>query len=124
MYTDGILIDIKTTKFPQVKEKHYHQLVGYWALSCMGGVDGGARHKIGRLGIYFSRYGVLYTMPLPKIDDMDGFLDKLTRLACRHKLSPISDDVGWRQYVELYDKRIKQRRTKSGIVSVLTALTM
>ena len=90
----------------------------------MGGVDGGARHKIGRLGIYFSRHGVLYTIPLPKIDDVDGFLDKLTRLACRHKLSPISDDVGWRQYVELYDKRIKQRRTKSGIMSVLTALTM
>lgn len=96
------LIDIKTTKFPMVQE-YYHQLVGCWALSCIGGVDGFEGHKIGRLGVYFSRYGVLYTIPLPKIND--GFLDDLTRLACRHELSPITKEVGWRKYVELYAKR-------------------
>lgn len=101
------LIDVKTTKFPMVKENYYHQLVGYWALSHIGGVDGVDGHKIGRLGIYFSRHGVLYTIPLPKMDD--GFLDELVRLACRHKLSPITRKVGWREYVRLYDKRRKPR---------------
>lgn len=102
--SDDTLIDIKTTKFAKITQDYYHQLVGYWALSLIGGVGGVAGHKIGRLGVYFSRYGVLYTMPLPKIDDIDGFLDNLTSLACRHKLSPISDGVGWRQYVEWYDR--------------------
>lgn len=61
---DRTLIDIKTTKSISFTQDMYNQLLGYYALSTfkdgLGGIAG--------LGIYFSRYGVLHTVPTPAGD--------------------------------------------------------
>lgn len=91
---DDMIIDIKTTKSGRFTADYYHQLVGYWALSRMGGVDGlnftmidGLRsHPIGRLGVYFSRHGALRHMSVPDIGDrrLEAFLGEFGRLASLH----------------------------------------
>lgn len=78
----GLLVDIKTTKKGRFERRYFDQLVGYWALSIMGGIDGYAG-RIEGLGVYFSRHGVLSTLPLPEIGDADlaRFLAEFKRLA-------------------------------------------
>ena len=58
---DKMLIDIKTTKSISFTQDMYNQLLGYYALSTFKDKLGG----IANLGIYFSRYGVLHTVPIP-----------------------------------------------------------
>jgi hypothetical protein len=73
---DDILIDVKTTKNFKLEKKHYHQLIGYYILFRIGGIT---RHEAGkdfqcegdleikRLGIYFSRYASLFTIPIETV---------------------------------------------------------
>ncbi len=71
---DDCLIDIKTIKDLVLTRKDFDQVVGYYLLSKLGGIDGASpHHEIKRLGIYFSRYAHLYIM---NIED----LFKSTRL--------------------------------------------
>ena len=58
---DDVLIDIKTTKSDSFTQDMYNQLLGYYALSSFRNDLGG----ITRMGIYFSRYGTLRTVPVP-----------------------------------------------------------
>ena len=58
MILDDTLIDIKTTKSLKFTQEMYSQLLGYYAL------DTGKR-KITHIGIYFSRYGIYHTVPVP-----------------------------------------------------------
>jgi len=65
---DNTLIDIKTTKHLALTRKDFNQLIGYYILSRIGRIKGlPPRHPITTLGIYFSRYGVLYTIPVPTV---------------------------------------------------------
>lgn len=58
---DDCLIDIKTVKDLKVKPEYFNQLVGYYVLFRIGGIDGQpGGHSIKRLGIYFSRHGYLW----------------------------------------------------------------
>ena len=61
---DGALIDIKTTKKLKFTQAMYNQILGYCALSTLE-----KKFKIERMGIYFSRYGVLHTIPVGNIED-------------------------------------------------------
>lgn len=62
---DNALIEIKTTKYWKIQRYHFNEIVGYYILSRIGGISGApSRHKIDRLGIYYSRYGELYTIPV------------------------------------------------------------
>ena len=81
-----MLIDIKTTIKDKFNTDHYRQLVGYWALSLLGGVDGLPGHEVKRLGVYFSRHGVLRTVPIPPPSDgsLKNFLGEFTNLANQH----------------------------------------
>lgn len=63
---DDTLIDIKTTKSGKMDMSQFHQLVGYFILNQLGGVNG-RKIKINRLGIYFSRYGELVTFSAENI---------------------------------------------------------
>lgn len=79
---NGLLVDIKTTKKGRFERQYFDQLVGYWALSIIGDInsyDG----RIDSLGIYFSRHGVLSTLPLPEISnvDLNRFLAKFKQMA-------------------------------------------
>ena len=63
MILDGMLIDVKTTKHMAFTQDMYNQILGYYALSTfvkMLNVD--------MVGIYFSRHGVLHTVPVNGIN--------------------------------------------------------
>lgn len=58
---DDTLIDIKTVKDFQVKREYFDQLIGYYVLFKIGGIEGLPKtNLINRLGIYFSRHGYLW----------------------------------------------------------------
>lgn len=82
---DSTLIDIKTTKNLKLIPDDFHQIVGYYILSRIGGMDGAPSGlSIERVGIYYSRYGVLYTVPLNTVvseDSLPSFMEWLTEKA-------------------------------------------
>jgi hypothetical protein len=58
---DDALIEIKTVKDFQLKREYFDQLIGYYVLFRIGGIEGLPKaHSINRLGIYFSRHGHLW----------------------------------------------------------------
>lgn len=62
---DNTLIEIKTVKNWKLQRYHFNQIIGYYILSRIGGINGApSKHKIDTLGIYYSRYGELYTFPV------------------------------------------------------------
>ena len=79
---NNILIDVKTTACPVVKESFVHQLYGYALLSSIGGIDQGNGQTIRKLGVYFARYGELHLMPAPDINS-----NAMQKLAVRAGLS-------------------------------------
>jgi len=72
MIIDDTLIDIKTTKNLKFERDHYNQLIGYYILSKIGNVSG-LNEKIKKIGIYFSRHGILQTIPTSQIDENPHF---------------------------------------------------
>lgn len=67
---DDMLIDIKTTQNPYLKEDYFHQIIGYYTLYKIGGIDGmSSKHKIKRLGIYSSRYAYLHVIKVQDVID-------------------------------------------------------
>lgn len=57
---DDMLVDVKTTKVAGLSREGFNQLVGYYALSTLGGVDGYPEEcKINKVACYSSRYGDL-----------------------------------------------------------------
>lgn len=68
LVVDDALIEIKTTKDFEVRREYFDQLVGYYILFRIGGINGLPKsHSIKRLGIYFSRHGYLW---LFKVSDV------------------------------------------------------
>lgn len=63
---DDKLIEIKTTKHLKLRRNDYNQLIGYYILSKIG-IIALPKPEIKNLGIYFARYGVLYTIPLETV---------------------------------------------------------
>jgi len=60
-----MLIEIKTVTKCQLQSKYLNQLVGYYCLYRIGGVTGVPENRpLRRLGVYFSRFGYLYTVPV------------------------------------------------------------
>ena len=74
---DGTLIDIKVNKNLEMGRDIFNQLVGYYCLSCIGGIDG-CRGKITCVAVYFARFGILHGLPI------DSFL-KASRLPAHLK---------------------------------------
>ena len=74
IYLDDTLIDIKTTKYLEFNREQYNQLVGYYILAKISGHVGALKSpSVRRVGIYFSRYGVLHTVPTDVIDTKGDF---------------------------------------------------
>jgi hypothetical protein len=61
---DGCLVDIKTTKSAKFTRNQFNQLIGYYILHDIGGIDGDYSLTITTLGVYYSRYGELCTFPV------------------------------------------------------------
>jgi hypothetical protein len=71
---DDAIIDIKTTKKLEFSRNYFDQLIGYYVLYKIGGIDGlPSDVEIKRLGIYFSRYGYLHFIEVQNIIKEDTF---------------------------------------------------
>ena len=63
---DNRIIDMKTTKFLKLKKQDFHQLIGYYILSLLCGIDGADENlNIQTISIYFCRYGVFLDLTIP-----------------------------------------------------------
>lgn len=83
---DDVLIEIKCIKNRDFFGPVFHQLLGYYILSTIGGVGEPPRfHEINHLGIYYARHGELLVFPvqdfIPKSDlaDIQKWFKKLAR---------------------------------------------
>lgn len=70
---DDTLIDIKTIKLLSFTQNHYNQLIGYYILSKLGMINGLEETRISKIGIYFSRHGILHTISTDEIESNPGF---------------------------------------------------
>jgi len=67
---DDMLIDIKTTKNIEFTLHYFCQVIGYLLLYRISGIDGEEQKtEINRLGIYYSRYGYLFTFDVKNLID-------------------------------------------------------
>jgi hypothetical protein len=65
---DDMIIDIKTTIDPTLRRKHFNQIVGYYMLYRLAGINGAPiNHQINRLAIYSSRFASLQIFPVSEI---------------------------------------------------------
>ena len=67
------LIDIKTTKYLSFTQDLYNQLIGYYILSKLGKINESEDIPISRIGIYFSRHGILHTISTDDIENYSNF---------------------------------------------------
>lgn len=73
---DDVFIDIKTVKNLRVDRRIFNQLLGYYALYRIGGIQGvPPNYKITKLGVYFSRYGYLHTYEVEDLAKESKYLD-------------------------------------------------
>lgn len=71
---DDTLIDIKTTSRLEFKADHFNEIMGYYTLYKVGGIpDAPFEPKVENLGIYYSRYGELYTFPITEAIPLHKF---------------------------------------------------
>jgi len=62
---DDTLIDIKTTKKLELPRKYFDQLIGYYCLYRIGGINGLPEDcEIKNFAVYFSRHAYLYLIPV------------------------------------------------------------
>ena len=71
---DNTLIDIKATKHLKLDREHLNQVLGYYILSLIGGVNNNPNDRpIENIGLYFARHGELWTLPLHQFGDQRKF---------------------------------------------------
>jgi hypothetical protein len=95
---DGALIDIKTTKLLKFTRDYFRQLTGYYLLNKR---ENNINGDINRLGIYYSRFGLLYTFPIPemkKIITIDG-KEKESCIVFEREINKYNEQL--REYYEL-----------------------
>jgi hypothetical protein len=69
------LIEIKTTKFSEMKQEYYQQLLGYYLIN----LNSDHPYTIQRIGVYFARHGYLWSIAINEIASHDVFLRFLPR---------------------------------------------
>ena len=79
---DGTLIDIKTTKHLKLTQDYYNQLIGYYMLSRLADSIVGGRKDITitHLAVYFSKHGLLHTIPITNIITDEQRFAKFTKV--------------------------------------------
>jgi hypothetical protein len=71
---DNTLIDVKVTKNLKLTRDYINQLLGYYILSLIGGINkSNNKDKIQNIGIYFARHGFLWKAPLSSFGDEKKF---------------------------------------------------
>lgn len=82
---DNTLIDIKTTKDLKISRPIFNQLIGYYLIYLIGGIDNHKDVNIENLGIYFSRYNVLWTISTKEIGNQEDFNKAIMLLKSKRK---------------------------------------
>lgn len=77
---DNTLVDIKTTKELKITRPIFNQLICYYLLYLIGGIDGHINTKIDILGLYFSRFDTLWKIPIKNIGSPDKFNKAINKL--------------------------------------------
>jgi hypothetical protein len=72
LFLDGTLIDCKTTKHLEMRRDIFNQLLGYYCLSRIGGVEG-CRGRVTAIAVYYARYGILHRIPVSAFVDERRF---------------------------------------------------
>lgn len=73
---DDLLVDIKTTKDLCVRRRFLDQLLCYYTLHTIGGINDKPRVRpIKRVGIYFSRHGYMWSVPLDELASRKALMD-------------------------------------------------
>ncbi|MEZ5358353.1 MAG: hypothetical protein R3F48_05935 [Candidatus Zixiibacteriota bacterium] len=76
---DKCIIDIKTVRSLTFKRDYFDQLIGYYLLQNIGGIDGiKGETEIDSIGIYFSRFALMYKINISECIDV-GQKDKLVK---------------------------------------------
>ncbi|MHA1593426.1 MAG: hypothetical protein ACTSXX_01660 [Candidatus Baldrarchaeia archaeon] len=71
---DDAIIEIKTTKRLELKREYFDQLIGYYILYRIGGIDGMPSDcEIRRLGIYFSRHAYFLFIDVQDVVNEETF---------------------------------------------------
>jgi hypothetical protein len=70
---DDMLIEVKVTKHLQISREHFNQIIGYYLLYLIGGIQTRKKVKISKLGIYFARHDVLWSMKVHDIGSATTF---------------------------------------------------
>ena len=74
MILDDTLIEIKVTKHLKLEREHLNQLIGYYILALVGGINKVHQgSSIKRVGIYFARHGLLWTISLSEFGNSKKF---------------------------------------------------
>ncbi len=68
LFIDGTLIDIKSSQHLEMGRDIFNQLVGYYCLSCIGGVTG-CKGKVEAVAVYYARYGILHRVSIGSFVD-------------------------------------------------------
>lgn len=83
---DNALIDIKTTKYLKFQRDYFNQLIGYYVLHRIGRVNEPTlQPEVSRVGIYFSRHGILHMLDLRNIVHEETFSDFVNWFIARAK---------------------------------------
>ena len=84
---DGALVDIKTVKRLEFTREQYNQLIGYLILNKIAGGIGKLKGAtITRMGVYYSRYGLLHMIPTDSVDQKGNLRDFVSWFTDRAKV--------------------------------------
>ncbi len=71
---DDMLVEVKTTKKYELQRGYYNQLLGYYCLHKIGHLDGSPKgYEIRKLGIYYSRFGHLWSVETKDVLNQSHF---------------------------------------------------
>jgi len=71
---DDMLIEVKTTKNFELSRYCFNQLIGYYCLYKIGGIDGARRNcRIRKIGVYFSRHAYLWSVTTKELAEDEKF---------------------------------------------------
>jgi len=80
LIVDNTLLGIKVTKEQKVTRHIYNQLITYYLIYLIGGVDKHKGTKVENLGIYFARHNFLWTIPVSEVGSKDDFKKAIVKL--------------------------------------------
>ena len=106
---DGTIIDIKSTLHLSLERSYYNQIIGYYILYLIGGINFEInKHKVSDIGIYYARYGQLWKTPVSDIAD-NNMLLAFTHWFYNYVNSVYHCD----SFIEGYEKRLLLRMNEN-----------